>query len=236
MTADTRIMKRHSGDQTSARVAFNFEDVSIQCEQYKTQVKEECRQLVLKTQRQAVEIRNRAESEGQHEGYRNGLARAETEVAERIRLMANELVEQRLSTVVPAVSDMLGELASTRSQCRLDWETELVGTAVAIAEKIIQTSLQLRPDLAVGVVEETVKLAIGSTSMQIQLHPADLDSLGDRICGVVQDSSRGVEVRLIPNRDVSPGGCLITTDRGQIDGRLETMLERISSELLEGLE
>jgi len=228
-------MKRHTGAPTSARVAFDFEDVHVRCEEYKTQVKEECRQLVLESQRQADEIRTRAESEAQREGYRNGLARAETEVTERIRQLANSLVEERLSTVVPAVSDMLAELASARSKCRLEWEIELVGTAVAIAEKIIRRSLQLQPDLAVGVVEQAVELAMGSSSMQVQLHPADLDSLGDRIRGVVQDSSRGVELKLIPNSDVSPGGCLIATDRGQIDGRLEAMLERISSELLEGL-
>jgi flagellar biosynthesis/type III secretory pathway protein FliH len=229
-------MKRHSEDQTSASVAFNFEDVSVRCEEYKTQVKEECRQLVLKTQRQADEIRWRAESKGQSQGYRDGLSRAETEIAEQGRQIANKLVEERLSTVVPAVSEMLGELICARNQCRLDWETELVGVAVAIAEKIIRTSLQLQPDLTVGVVEQAVELAMGSTSLQIQLHPSDLESLGDRIRGVVQDSSRGVEVKLVPDAGVSPGGCLIATDRGQIDGQLETMLERISSELLEGLQ
>jgi len=229
-------MKRHSEDQTSARVAFNFEDVHVRCEEYKTQVKEECRQLVLKTQRQADEIRRRAESEGQDEGYRDGLARAETEIAEQSRQVANNLVEERLSTLVPAMSDILGELVSARNQCRLDWETELVGVAGVIAEKIVRRSLQLQPDLTVGVVEQAVELAMGSTSLQIQLNPIDLESLGDRIRGVVQDSCRGVEVKLVPDAGVSPGGCLIATDRGHIDARLETMLERIASELLEGLQ
>ena len=236
MAADTRIMKRHSEDQASARVAFNFEDVHVRCEEYKTQVKEECRQLVLKTQRQADEIRRRADSEGQNQGYRDGLARAESEIAEQTPQIANNLVEERLSTLVPAMSDILGELASARNQFRLDWETELVGVAVAIAEKIVRRSLQLQPDLALGVVEQAVELAMGSTSLQIQLNPNDLELLCDRIRGAVQDSSRGVEVRLIADADVSPGGCLIATDRGHIDARLETMLERISSELLEGLQ
>ena len=232
MTADTRIMKRHSGDQPSVRVAFQFEDVQVRCDEYKTQVKAECRQVVLEAQRQADEIRGRA----QDDGYRDGLTQADAEIAERSQRRADELVEERLSAVVPAVSEMLDELSTARSRCRLDWETELVGTAVAIAEKIIGRSLETHPELAAGVSGRAVELALGSTALQIQLNPADLKSLGDRIRALVQNSSHGIDVQLIPDQGISPGGCLVVTEHGQVDGRLETMLDRISSELLDGLE
>lgn len=229
-------MKRHTGDQSPERVAFNFEDVQLRCEEYKAQVKEECRQLALKTQQQSDDIRARAEAEGASEGYRNGLARAELEITERSRQLAEGLVEERLSTVVPSIAQMIDDFAAARSRCRVEWETDLVGTAVAIAEKIVRKSMQLQPDVAAGIVEHAVELACGSTTMQIRLNPVDLESLGDRIRGLVEDSSRGIEVQFVPDASVSPGGCMIATEQGQIDGRLETMLERIASELLEGLE
>lgn len=236
MDSNTRIMKRHTGTQSPARVAFNFEDVHSRCEDYKAQVKAECRKLVQDAQREAEAIRGRAEADGHSEGYRNGLARAETEIAERSQKRADELVTERLNTVVPAVSQMLDELAVVRGQCGLHWETTLVETAVAIAGKVLRGQLESRPEIATEVIAETVQLAMGSTQLQIQLNPVDLDSLGDGIRAVVKDSIPNATVELQAEESVTPGGCVVISENGQIDGRLETMLDRIAGELLDGLE
>lgn len=236
MDSNTRIMKRHTGSQAPGRVAFNFEDVQSRCEDYKEQVRTECRQLIVQAQRQADEIRGRSVAEGHSEGYRNGLGRAETEIAERSQKRAEELVAERLKTVVPAVATMLEELESTRSQCRLEWERELVGTAVAIADRILRQRLESEPELAADVIAEAVKLAMGATSLQIQLNPVDLVSLGGDVRSLAQDAGRGVTVELVEDSAVSPGGCVVKSENGQIDGRLESMLDQIASELLDGLE
>ena len=143
---------------------------------------------------------------------------------------------ERLSTVVPAVSKMLDELANARSQCGLHWETALVETAVAIADKLVRGQLQQRPEAAVNVISDTVRLAMGSTSLQIQLNPVDLESLGEGVRTLVRDSIPNATVELNADASISAGGCVVTTENGQIDAQLETMLERIASELLDGLE
>ena len=44
-----------------------------------------------------------------------------------------------------------------------------------------------------------------------------------------------MDVRLVADETVTPGGSIVVTDHGQIDARVETILGRISDELLDGI-
>lgn len=230
-----RIMKRHAAAEQAAHEPFNFEDVVQRCEEYKTQVRDECRQLVLKANEDAAEIRERAQVEGQSEGYRNGLRQAEQEIEKQTQELADQLVEQRLSTVLPSVSGLLDELVSARSRCQAEWERELVELSVGIAEKLIRHRFEVDPAAVVGVVQEAVQLAVGKSSLELRLNPEDLNALGDRVRGIVQQSARGIDVQLLGDDNVTRGGCRVVTEHGEIDAQLESMLQRITDELLEGI-
>ena len=87
----------------------------------------------------------------------------------------------------------------------------------------------------IGVVQEAVQLAVGKTSLELRLNPRDLEALGDRVRVAVRESARGIEVKLLGDDKVSPGGCIVMTEHGEIDAQIETLLTRISDELLEGI-
>ena len=71
--------------------------------------------------------------------------------------------------------------------------------------------------------------------MELRLNPGDLEALGDRVRVAVQKNTRGIEIKLIGDDKVSAGGCIVVTEHGEIDAQIETMLTRISDELLEGI-
>jgi flagellar assembly protein FliH len=228
-------MKRHAATGAPSTVAFNFEDIQSRCDTYKAQIGSECRELIQNATKQAEEIRTKAQAEGHSEGYRNGLKQAETEIAERSQQLADEMVEQRLSTVLPAVSQLLDEIVTARSRCQSEWERELVELATGIAGKLIRRTFEATPEAMTVVVQEAVQLAVGKTSLELRLNPVDLEALGDRVRIAVQESARGIEIKLLGDDKVSAGGCVVVTEHGQIDAQLETMLTRISDELLEGI-
>lgn len=228
-------MKRHAATGVPSSVAFNFEDIQSRCDTYKDQISNECRELIKQATQQADEIRKKAQAEGHSEGYRNGLKQAETEIAERSQQLADQMVEQRLSTVLPAVSQLLDEIVSARSQCQAEWEHELVDLSTGIAGKLIRKTFEATPEAMTGVVQEAVQLAVGKTSLELRLNPGDLEALGDRVRVAVQESARGIEIKLLGDDKVSAGGCIVVTEHGEIDAQIETMLTRISDELLEGI-
>jgi flagellar assembly protein FliH len=228
-------MKRHAATGVPSSVAFNFEDIQSRCDTYKDQISRECRELIQNATQQAEEIRKKAQAEGHSEGYRNGLKQAETEIAERSQQLADQMVEQRLSTVLPAVSELLDEIVSARSQCQAEWERELVDLSTGIAAKLIRRTFEATPEAMAGVVQEAVQLAVGKTSLELRMNPVDLEALGDRVRVAVQESARGIEIKLLGDEKVSAGGCIVVTEHGEIDAQIETMLTRISDELLEGI-
>tara|TARA_R110002072_G_scaffold302710_2_gene487850 strand:+ start:478044 stop:478736 length:693 start_codon:yes stop_codon:yes gene_type:complete len=229
-------MKRHTASEMPSNVAFNFEDIQSRCDTYKAQISVECRELIQNATKQAEEIRRKAQADGHSEGYRNGLKQAETEIAQRSQQLADEMVEQRLSTVLPAVSQLLDEIVTARSQCQAEWERELVDLSTGIAEKLIRRTFEATPEAMIRVVQEAVQLAVGKTSLELRLNPRDLEALGDRVRVAVRESARGIEVKLLGDDKVSPGGCIVVTEHGEIDAQIETLLTRISDELLEGIQ
>ena len=228
-------MKRHVANGVPSSVAFNFEDIQSRCDTYKDQISSECRELIQNATQQAQEIRKTAHAEGQSKGYRNGLKQAETEITKRSKELADQMVEQRLSTVLPAVSKLLDEIVSARSHCQAEWESELVDLSTGIAAKLIRRTFAATPEALTGLVQEAVQLAVGKTSLELRLNPGDLEALGDRVRVAVQKSARGIEIKLLGDDKVSAGGCIVVTEHGEIDAQIETMLTRISDELLEGI-
>ena len=229
-------MKRHTASGVPSSVAFNFEDIQSRCDTYKAQISVECRELIQNATRQADEIRKKAQTDGRSEGYRNGLKQAETEIAQRSQQLADEMVEQRLSTVLPAVSQLLDEIVTARTECQAEWERELVELSTGIAGKLIRRTFEATPEAMIGVVQDAVQLAVGKTSLELRLSPGDLEALGDRVRVAVRESARGIDVKLLGDDKVSPGGCVVVTEHGEIDAQLETMLTRIADELLEGIQ
>jgi flagellar assembly protein FliH len=236
MTAETpRIMKRHGSAAAVQSVAFNYEDVKQRCDDYREQTRQECVRQLSEAREEAELQKKQAREAGHAEGYRNGLRQAEQEIQQKAQQLAEQLVEQRLQTVLPAVSKLLDGLSAARQECQAEWERELVGISIAVAQRVIGQTLRAEPDRVIDVVQEAVGLVVGKTSLELRLAPKDLESFGDRVRQVVEHASHGVSCRLVADDTVSPGGCIAVTESGRIDARIETMLDRIAAELLEGI-
>ncbi len=230
-----RIMKRHSSTAAVQHVAFNYEDMKQRCDEYREQTRQECVQLLSNAKQQIDQDRQQAIEGGHAEGYRNGLKQAEEEISQKAQQLAEQLVEQRLQTVLPAASELLNELSTARQRCQADWEQELIGMSIAIAQRVIGQVRDSEPERVIDVAREAVSLAVGKTSVEVRMAPVDLESLGDRVRTAVEQSAHGMSCRLVGDESISPGGCIVVTENGQIDARIETMLDRIAAEMLEGV-
>jgi flagellar assembly protein FliH len=145
----------------------------------------------------------RGYDEGYAAGQRAGLAAAaELAHAESARLAA-------LFASARADMDSLGTLAAT----------DMVDLAIAIARRVTGHELKAQPDVIVSIVRE----ALASTPPDpgdalLHLHPADAGLVRDRI-GVELAQHRW---RIVENEAITPGGCRVIADRGELDASMET--------------
>jgi type III secretion protein L len=121
---------------------------------------------------------------------------------------------------------------AARDSLQAEYETELVKLAVQIARKIIGEELRTHPEAVVGIVRESLRSVRHERSLTIQVNPKDLAEVQPRLDRLQEAAGPGRHMQVVPDPAVSPGGCIVESDVGIIDARLETQLKCLEEILL----
>ncbi len=113
-----------------------------------------------------------------------------------------------------------------------DYEAELVRLAVRIAEKIIGGQLASAPETIVGIVREALRSVRRERSLSIQVNSAHLEEVRRHIGKLEEVVGSSRDIHIVANDSVAPGGCIVESDLGVIDARLETQLKCMEEILL----
>ena len=233
MPDSQRLLKANAARELGARVAFNFEDFREQSESYLTQVRRQAEAVVVEAQQSAAKIRETAVREAQEAGRKEGLQDAGKQIETQASRLAEQKFQEQMQSTLPAVAAVAQALQQERDRWLTRWEASAFQLAIAIAEKLVQRELVLRPDTAQGMITEALRMAAGHPQLRIFLNPDDVNRLGERAADVVRSLTACGEAVIVPDAMISSGGCRIETQHGEIDARLETMLSRIAEEFLE---
>jgi flagellar assembly protein FliH len=214
--------------------AFNFDDLRRQCDEFVEVARGKAKDILAEATRGANEIRSQARAEGIAAGEREGLAAAQHLIETRAAEIAAQKTQEQLRTVLPAFRAAVDALQLERDRWLATWEKSTIKLSAAIAGKILRQELSQHPEMALSIVREALQLAMGQPDVKLHLHPLDLEQLRD--CGKEVVSRLGAvgEATLVADESISRGGCLIETHHGVIDARVETQIERIANELIEG--
>ena len=213
-----------SGEQsrhdTPRTVAFNFGDVTAKAEQYLTQVRREAAKIIADAQNDAEQVRLQAKRDGRADA----LAAAEESMQRK--------VEQQLQFLVPAIQEAVVEVNREKVAWLKRWETDALKVAIAIAQKVIRRELEHDPQITLELVREALQLASGLGTLKVRLNPADHRALAGQLGGIVSEMRKLTPTEVLADDSISPGGCRVDTDYGEVDQQIETQLERIRTELM----
>jgi type III secretion system HrpE/YscL family protein len=104
-------------------------------------------------------------------------------------------------------------------------ESELIRLAAAIARKIVAAELRASPDTILQIVREALAAGRKGREIVIRVHPADVP----RVRGAF-----GPDVQVAAADSVEPGGCVVESEFGIVDARLDTQLRVIERALSTG--
>jgi flagellar biosynthesis/type III secretory pathway protein FliH len=229
----TRLLKAESIRGLGSKVAFNFDDIRQRCDDYIAKVRDQAQQLVTDAHAEAETIRAETYAAAFATGRREGFEQAQREHEAHVRELAEKKTAEQLRTVMPALQQAAAALAAERDHWLSHWETAAIRLSVAIAEKILHAELARRPELATRIITEALQLAADSPQIRLRLHPDDLQSAGPACEDLLHSLAPQGTTALIPDPSITRGGCVVETQHGTIDARLETQLARLTAELLE---
>ncbi|MFQ5732561.1 MAG: FliH/SctL family protein [Planctomycetaceae bacterium] len=230
-TESGRLLKARNCRGLGSRAAFNFEDIERRTREATERARREAGEILAAAQTEARTVRETAFEEARRAGLEQSMRDADEEIESRARQLARRQVDEELKTTLPAVRELADALTRERERWLAEWETGVVRLAVAIAERIVRRTVEADPDVTLDVVRDALQLVAGGSQLRIRLHPQDQRRLGEFAGEFARKLADLTDVQFLADDSLSPGGCLLETEHGCVDARLETQLNRIFDEL-----
>jgi type III secretion protein L len=121
----------------------------------------------------------------------------------------------------------LAHLEQERNQVRREMENAIVPLALAAVKKIIGREIELKPETIVDIVSTALKSVSQHKRVAIYVNKGDLELL-EQNRGRLKDLFENLQsLSIIPREDIARGECVIETEVGIINARLDSQLKAL---------
>ncbi|MBI1761192.1 MAG: hypothetical protein HYR56_07120 [Acidobacteria bacterium] len=160
------------------------------------------------------------EADARARGLAEAQAVAHAQAQEELQLAVADLRQQLTAT--------LDELAGLREQMAARAEQDLVRLALEIAKKVVQREVRVDHEIVLTLARVALGRLHSRANATVRLHPDDYAyvwSHRERL------NSEGA-VEIVEDRTVGLGGCIVQSELGEIDARIEQQFAEIEQEFL----
>ena len=138
------------------------------------------------------------------------------------------LAEKKIEPLLISLQEILLQLNNIRKDTYREIEKEVVELALAIAKQVICQEISIDRDIVVCVAREALAKVEDPGSVKIMLSPSDLQFVKEtrsQLSNLIQNIEN---VTFEAAENIQSGGCIIETDLGEIDARIEKQLEAVA--------
>lgn len=108
-----------------------------------------------------------------------------------------------------------------------DSEPEMLRLSLKIAERIIGHCVEVTPQVMLEIIHKAIESLKYQKEIRIRVNPDDLGFLKENKMQLYTMLGESKEIEIVEDALVGRGGCIIDTEIGTIDARLETQLRVI---------
>ncbi|WP_213182010.1 FliH/SctL family protein [Desulfosarcina cetonica] len=153
---------------------------------------------------------------------------------EQGRSETGAVLQEKVETAVSAFNTAVRSMIQAHQQNIQRMEMETVRLALFIAKKVIGRECE-----AAHVIQHVIKQALEKVAdprhLILRLHPEDIETVESVKAELVEADDGDVTLRIQPDGAIQKGGCVIETQLGDIDARIDQQLKIIESLLTEQL-
>ncbi len=168
-------------------------------------------------------IQEQAYEEGYKLGLEEGHKRAFEEHSKMIQDNINEM-----SKIVTTLKNMKKDMSSFN-------EAHLIQLLFHMASKLAVDHLEYDQQPLVEVIRQSVELAQGEENITLHLSDKQMKFIEDLQSQKKVEFDFMDKVKLVANPEITPGGCIIETNYGEVDARVEQRIEKLWTNLKENL-
>ena len=138
-----------------------------------------------------------------------------------------ESVKGMFESLLKCLSESIAELERAKKELLLRTEREAVELSLAIAEKIVHHEIKINRKVVLDIINAALKKVVDRKKIQIRLAPSDFKFLNDakpHLSGLEEDFEK---ITFEEDKSIMAGGCVIETNLGDIDARIEKQLQAV---------
>jgi flagellar assembly protein FliH len=162
-------------------------------------------------------IEKKAFENGFHQGEQSGVAAAAQQMDELLKRQA----------------ESIAEIGKIKSILYSQAEREVVKLAIEVAKKIVHREIQVDRDIIQTLVHVALTHVAEKTPVTIHVNPVDYNYISERQTEL--SHAEGRSLTLVADKSIERGGCMIETDCGDIDARLEEKFREVEQAFFEGI-
>jgi flagellar assembly protein FliH len=146
-----------------------------------------------------------------------------------------EEAHQAVDNALKNLDHLSKKLMDSERAFLMNAEKHVVTLALAVARKIIGREIQTDTEIVYYTVKEALKQVADKAKIIIHINPADLDNITAHRADLQTLDRSLPELEFVPDDKISPGGCLIKTRTGAIDGTIPAQIEEIERNFMKKL-
>jgi flagellar assembly protein FliH len=160
-----------------------------------------------------------------HRGFEAGRVEAEKEF--------NGELDRRLSEERKRVDVLMTSIQSQLLLLHARWEKLVMQLALSVAKVILRREVSVDREIVLGQVREALRHLVGVERVKMRVNPCDEEALRLHRAEVFSVSDALRDMVIEADEKIGPGGCIIESDSGNVDARIEAQLGRLETLLFE---
>lgn len=163
-----------------------------------------------------LESAHRKEAEKiREESFQRGMEQGKSEVREAVE------------KAVKSLKDFSRQLMDSEREFIRNAEKQVVTLALAVAKRIIGREAVSDKDIVVHTIRESLKRVAEKTEVVVHVNPDELENILSHRKELEKTDRDLGEIKFVPDDKISPGGCVVYTKVGAVDGRIESQINEI---------
>ncbi len=193
------------------------------CAHPQSEDREEAERVLARARDDAERIR--------HEVRGDAWAEARAEAEARLEAALRESVAEQTAAFDQARAAIIARIEGAASERLEELEQELAALIASMTEKVIRRKVATEDGVVLDVVRATIAQAAGANRLTVRV-PADDEPLVCEATAELLALTNGAgELEIVADPGVGPGGCIVETERGRFDARIQTQVELLGEEI-----
>ncbi|MCB5250109.1 MAG: FliH/SctL family protein [Candidatus Cloacimonadales bacterium] len=149
---------------------------------------------------------------------------------------AQHQFQSQVNQTLKIFNQLLDSISSQTDKIKEDQQQELLDFIISIARKVIDTELEINPNIILNVLKNALNLINEREEIRILVNPKDWLTVKENLKNLNVQFELPKQIEVINANEISPGGCRIEFSSGSIDADIETQFQEIRRKLLKNAE